>query len=60
MEVVTSTTLVPSLNTILVPLSVVEKVVPVPDTVLNCTVKDPDVPFKRVYVFSIESGMVTT
>jgi hypothetical protein len=43
-----------------VPLSVVAKVKPVPDTVLNSTVKVPVVPLMIIYVFSIVSGMVTT
>jgi hypothetical protein len=51
--------LVPSANNIFVDLSVVPKVTPVPDAVLNSTVKAPVVPFEIIYVFSIESGMVT-
>jgi hypothetical protein len=43
-----------------VPLSAAAKVKPVPDTVLNSTVKAPVVPLIIVYVFSILSGMVTT
>jgi hypothetical protein len=37
--------LVPSANNIFVDLSVVAKVTPVPETVLNSTVKTPTVPF---------------
>jgi hypothetical protein len=40
-----STTLVPSAYKNLIPLSVAEKVVPVPDAVLNSTVKAPVVLF---------------
>jgi polyferredoxin len=43
-----------------VPLSAAAKVKPVPDTVLNSTVKAPVVPLIIIYVFSIVSGTVTT
>jgi hypothetical protein len=52
--------LVPSANNIFVDLSVVAKVTPVPDAVLNSTVKTPTVPFSIIYVFSVVSGIVTT
>jgi hypothetical protein len=45
--------LVPSANNIFVDLSVVAKVTPVPETVLNSTVKTPTVPFSIIYVFSV-------
>jgi hypothetical protein len=51
--------LVPSANNIFVDLSVVPKVTPVPETVLNSTVKAPVVPFEIIYDFSIVSGIVT-
>ena len=46
----TSTILVPSAYKILIPLSVVAKVEPVPLAVLNWTVKAPTVPF-QLYMF---------
>jgi hypothetical protein len=54
-----STTLVPSAYKNLIPLSVVDQVGPVPETVLNSTVKTPTVPLITVYSFSTLSGIVT-
>jgi hypothetical protein len=51
---------VPSAKNSFVDLSVAAKVIPVPETVLNWTVKAPIVPLTIIYVFSIPSGTVTT
>ena len=50
---------VPSEYNILIPLSVVDQVVPVPPVVLNSTVNAPVVPFDTIQVFSIPDGTVT-